>query len=189
MQKHDYDKAIADCDEALAINPRYADAYYSRGSAWHGKGDYDKAIDSYSQVLAINSRYAYAYLDRVNAWFGKGNHDKAIADYNRALALNRNDARGYFNRGAAWKMGEFANAISDYNRALIINAEYVDAYNNLAWLLATCPDAKCRDGQKAVENAHKACQLDNGKHWYCLGTLAAAYAGEWRLLRRPRSGK
>ncbi len=177
MQKRDYDKAIADCDQALAIDPKYADAYYNRGSAWHGKGDYDKAIDSYSQALAINSRYAYAYFGRGNAWFGKGNHDKAIADYNRALALNRKDASGYLNRGAAlMNKGDFANAISDYSRALIINPEYVDAYNNLAWLLATCPGDKYRDGKRAVENASKACQLDDGKHWYCLGTLAAAYA-------------
>ena len=41
---------------------------------------------------------------------------------------------------------------------------------------ATCPDDKYRDGKKAVENASKAYQLDDGKHWHCLGTLAAAYA-------------
>ena len=40
----------------------------------------------------------------------------------------------------------------------------------------TCPDEKYRDGTKAVEVAQKAYQLDGGKHWLCIGTLAAAYA-------------
>ena len=56
------------------------------------------------------------------------------------MALNRKDASGYLNRGAAlMNKGDFANAISDYSRALIINPEYVDAYNNLAWLLRNLP--------------------------------------------------
>ena len=41
--------------------------------------------------------------------------------------------------------------------------------------MATCPDASLRDGKKAVEMSQKACQLE-GEKWFCLGTLAAAYA-------------
>ncbi len=43
-------------------------------------------------------------------------------------------------------------------------------------MLATCPDEKYRDGKKAVENAQKACELDGGKRWESLDSLAAAYA-------------
>jgi hypothetical protein len=48
--------------------------------------------------------------------------------------------------------------------------------NNLAWLLATAPKSKMRDGQKAVEYAKRACDLDSWKNAYYLGTLAAANA-------------
>jgi len=50
------------------------------------------------------------------------------------------------------------------------------AFNNLAWLLATAPKSKLRDGQKAVEYAKRACELDSWKNPYYLGTLAAANA-------------
>lgn len=43
-------------------------------------------------------------------------------------------------------------------------------------LEATCPDAKYRDGKKAVEDATKASQLTAGKEVRILETLAAAYA-------------
>ena len=46
----------------------------------------------------------------------------------------------------------------------------------LAWLQATCPDKKYRDGSKALDNAKRADDLDGRKNWQCCCTLAAAYA-------------
>ena len=48
------------------------------------------------------------------------------------------------------------------------------AYNNLAWLYATCPDEKYRNGIKAIALAKKAAELDAGHT--VLATLAAAHA-------------
>ena len=48
--------------------------------------------------------------------------------------------------------------------------------SNLAFLQATCPDDTYRDGEKAVINAKRACQLDGEKQPRYLDTLAAAYA-------------
>ena len=50
------------------------------------------------------------------------------------------------------------------------------AFNNLAWLLATCPDAKIRDGKKAIELANQACELSEWKDGVSRGHLAAAHA-------------
>ena len=36
-EKGEYDKAIADYDQALAINPKFAPAYSNRGLAWEKK--------------------------------------------------------------------------------------------------------------------------------------------------------
>ena len=78
--------------------------------------------------------------------------------------------------------GEYDEAIADFNRVLAIDLEYPQLcdnpqlYNILAWFYANCPDAKFRDGKKAVENASKAYQLGGGKNWSIVGTVAAAYA-------------
>lgn len=49
-------------------------------------------------------------------------------------------------------------------------------WNNLAWLLATCPDGRFRNAAKAVENATRACEMTEWEAVHCLGTLAAAHA-------------
>ena len=74
------------------------------------------------------------------------------------------------------KNGKHERAIADFKQAMTIDPKYARAYQNLAWLQATCPDGKYRNGGKAVEIATKAYQLSNGKSWRYLDTLAAAYA-------------
>jgi protein O-mannosyl-transferase len=48
--------------------------------------------------------------------------------------------------------------------------------DELAWLLATYPDAKSRDGTQAVQLAERACALTDRRIPALLDTLAAAYA-------------
>jgi tetratricopeptide (TPR) repeat protein len=176
-EKGEYDKAVTDFNQAIALSPNAADPYNGRGNAWRHKGEYDKAIADYNHALAVDPNVADFYYNRGLAWNGKGGYDKAIADFNQSLAISPNDADFLFDRGVAWEnKGEFDKAIADYNHALAVNPNDVDACNSLAWLYATRPEAKYRDGAKAFENASKAYQLDGGKFWGYLDTLAAAYA-------------
>ena len=48
--------------------------------------------------------------------------------------------------------------------------------DELAWLLATYPDSKSRDGAEAVRLAERACDLTERRILALLDTLAAAYA-------------
>lgn len=52
---------------------------------------------------------------------------------------------------------------------------YVESKNNAAWMLATCPDSKHRDGKRAVQLANEAIQQLGRLAGY-VGTLAAAHA-------------
>jgi len=86
-------------------------------------------------------------------------------------------ARAYCNRGQKTeKRGDYSKVISDYEAALRAEPDCAMAFNDLAWLLATCPDANFRDGTKAIDNSTKACELTNWKNHKYLSTLAAAYA-------------
>jgi hypothetical protein len=72
--------------------------------------------------------------------------------------------------------GDFAGAIARYRLALRANPGLVPALNNLAWILATSPEAALRDGPEAVRLAEGACRLTHYKQTIMVGTLAAAYA-------------
>jgi hypothetical protein len=47
---------------------------------------------------------------------------------------------------------------------------------NLAWILATCPDAKIRNGSEAMALATNVCELSQWSNASYLDTLAAAEA-------------
>ena len=129
--KREYDKAIADCNEAIRLSPKYASAYSNRGNAWEKKGDYDKALADFSQALQLNPREASIYSNRSEAWRQKGEYDKAVADGSEAIRLNPKFAAAYFNRGAAWgDKGEYDKAIADSNEAIRLNPKLVGAYYN-----------------------------------------------------------
>ncbi len=72
--------------------------------------------------------------------------------------------------------GKFVEAAAHYNEAIRLNPGFADAHNNLAMMLAACPEAKYRDGRRAVESATRACELTEWKQPENLDTLAAAYA-------------
>jgi len=61
-----FDKAIEDFNEAIALDPQYAKAYYNRGSVFDEMGQLDKAIVDYKIAIALDPLYyeAYYYLDQ-----------------------------------------------------------------------------------------------------------------------------
>ena len=69
-----------------------------------------------------------------------------------------------------------SDAIREFRAVLKEQPDSVEALNNLAWILATCADAKLRNGEEAVGYADKAWKLTGGKEATMLGTLGAAYA-------------
>jgi tetratricopeptide (TPR) repeat protein len=81
------------------------------------------------------------------------------------------------NRGDAYRdQGAFGPAAADFREAIRIDPKLGRAYLSAAWLMATCPDAKFRDPEKAVAAAEKALDLDGDKDYRYLDTLAAAQA-------------
>jgi tetratricopeptide (TPR) repeat protein len=181
----DYDKAIAAYTEAIEManvnDPNtkqiVSEAYSRRARARDAKGERDIAMDDYDQAVTADPKSLLNLISRGNAWTARGEHAKAIADYNRALTINPNFDTAYFCRGVEWRiMGGYDKAIADFTKALAIDSKDFAAYGALAKIYATCPDAKYRDGRKAVEYANKSYQLRRRDDFGCFDTLAAAYA-------------
>ena len=73
------------------------------------------------------------------------------------------------------------SGVSYYREALNVDPEYGDAQNNLAWVLATHPDKRVRNGNEAVRLAELAVKAKRGAAPGLLDTLAAAYAEDHRF--------
>ncbi len=175
LKKKDYDRAIINFTEALAINSSYASAYFNRALALEEKGNFDSAIADCSKGLDIDQSNDMPYLLRGDIWTEKGNYERAIDDYTNALRINPISDRAYSSRANSWYMkGDYKKAIFDLIKALDINPRNDEVYNNYAWLLATCPDGRYRNGAKALEMAKKAVKINPTE--INMDTLATAYA-------------
>jgi tetratricopeptide (TPR) repeat protein len=75
--------------------------------------------------------------------------------------------------------GNFDDAIQAYREALRLNQDSTDALNDLAWILATHPNPRLRNGVEAVQMAERAFQLKPQTQYS--GTLDAAYAEAGRF--------
>lgn len=172
----DLDGALADSDEAVRLDPDHSHVYVSRAIVRFIRKEYDQAIADFSEGLHLDPRNPLIYYDRGNAWLAKKEYDRALADYSQALRLDP-EYGAYVNRARAWRAKkEYDRALADYSQALRLDPDDVYALNSTAWLRATCPDAKYRDGKRAVELATKACELTKWKQAGRIDTLAAACA-------------
>ena len=175
--KKNYDKAIADYEEAIRLDPKFQSPRNGRRLAWSQQKAWDKIIADCDDAILQNKKNAELFNWRGYASLEKGDYDKAIADYEEAIRLDPKYQPPRSNRRLAWeKKGDWEKLIADYEAALKEGSPTAATCNSLAWLRATCPVAKHRNGQQAVEYATKACELTAWKEANNLDSLAAAYA-------------
>ena len=239
----DDDKALADFDAAIRLDPQPARAHANRGSIWGRRGEIDKALSDLNEAIRLDPSRSQPYTDRGAAWATRasttsawptwmkrsgsipitpapipiGHHllarlgptrrcrtstrpSASIPGMRRPTTIapasgstRRNMTRrsptwtrqsGWIRArpaahqpGSAWeKKGRYDKALADFNEAIRLDPRDGWNHNNRAWLLATCPEARYRDGRQAVASATHACELAGWKQAYLIGTLAAAYA-------------
>jgi tetratricopeptide (TPR) repeat protein len=135
FNRQDYNRAIADYDEAIRLDPNYALAFYSRGCAYDRKGDYDRAIKDYDEAIRLNPKHHAFFSDRATAYWSKGDYDRAIPDYDEAIRLSPNEATYFSNRANAYKKkGELERAMTDYDEAIRLNPTNATFFVNRAGL-------------------------------------------------------
>ncbi|OWK39440.1 tetratricopeptide repeat protein [Fimbriiglobus ruber] len=175
--KKEYDRAIQDFNEAIRLDPNDTKFFYNRGRTWKEKKEYDKAIQDYDEAIRLDPKSTSPLVSRGIIWKDKKEYDKAIQDFNEVIRLDSKNVFAYFNRGDTWTSKKnYEEAIRDYEEAIRLDPMNAYSLNKVAWLRATCPNAKYRDGKRAVEDAKRACALTEWKFLGYVDTLAAAYA-------------
>ena len=112
-----YEEAIEKLTEAIRLDPRYALAYSSRGSAYLRTGQSKAAIQDYDEAIRLtpeNPDQADVYYNRGFVYQTTGQYDQAIQDFTQAIRLNPIRADLYESRATAYdKLGEEQKANSD----------------------------------------------------------------------------
>jgi tetratricopeptide (TPR) repeat protein len=182
LQKGQPDEAITHFLKALEIQPDNGEAHFNLGNILRLNGRTDEAITQYQEAVRLKPSIGQAHNNLGTALRQKGRLDEAIAQYQMALQIEPDNDSFHFNLAKAFcQKGKLGEAIIQYQMVLQINPADVEVQNNLAWLLATCPQASLRNGDKAVQLARQANELFGGKHPVVLRTLAAACAEAGRF--------
>jgi tetratricopeptide (TPR) repeat protein len=123
--------AVEYLNNALKLQPDYADAYNSRGIAHANLGQYQRAIENFNEAIHLKPDYAMVYNNRGFAYSNLGQYQRAIEDFNEAVHLKPDYTKAYNNRGNAYySLGQYQRAIENYNEALRLKPDYADAYGN-----------------------------------------------------------
>ena len=77
----EYDRAIADYDKALKLDPAFASAYDSRGVTYSIKGEYDRALADSNKALELDPAFASAYINRGLIYNKQHKYNEAVADF------------------------------------------------------------------------------------------------------------
>ncbi len=167
---------------ALACSPDNVLARYNLGIVLFQHQRLDEAMEQYQIALELRPDYIEPRKNLASTLLQQGRLDEAIVQYQKVLELQPRDAESWYYLGNAFlQKRQVRPAIEDFQRALAINPAQVDALNNLAWVLATTPDATLRNGARAVDLAERANQLSRGTDPVVLGAVAAAYAEAGRF--------
>ncbi len=172
-----FDEAIAQYQKALALEPDDAKAHNNWGVALREQRRTAEAITHYETALAINPRYAEAHYNYGIALAAQERLDAASLQYRTALEIKPDYTEARINLGDALRrLGRMPDAIAEWGELVRRQPNNASFLSQLAWALATSPEASIRNGARAVELAQRAAQRNSGGDLNVLDTLAAAYA-------------
>jgi len=192
VEHHNLGVVLANADErleairhyriALKLNADYDDAHDSLAAALSRQGNKAEALTHWRRAVELtphraDRRFKLGRILMDQRQVTDKNADEAITHLRHAIAGDAANAAAHFDLARALNHKKrYADAAASYGAAIGLKADYYQAMNNLAWILATCLDDSVRDGRRAVVWAEQACELTQYSRFELLHCLAAAYA-------------
>jgi tetratricopeptide (TPR) repeat protein len=173
----DKERAIAEARRAIELGPESFSAYQLLMKCLVESGRYNEAVAFGPEWLAVSPFDVAAHSSLAVAMVQTGGLAEAAQQlgYVMMLKSHAEEALTQLHR----IVSSLAKTPDGLQRLRDIAENAPDSprmLDELAWLLATCPNPNARDGAEAVRLAERACKLTNRRIPALLATLAAAYA-------------
>jgi Flp pilus assembly protein TadD len=162
--------------EALRIKPDYWDAYGNLGTALLKEREYDKARQQYLILLKASPHDVLVRTKLGETFLLQKRFQEAEGCFHEATELDPDNAGAWFQLAITQQLlGRTEAALESFGRSLQLKANNPMALKIVAWIRATHPEARFRNGNQALTLAREALRLRPGDP-RLLDTLAAAYA-------------
>jgi tetratricopeptide (TPR) repeat protein/Tol biopolymer transport system component len=177
------DEAIAHFQKALEVYPEAADLHNNLGRALAMKERLDEAMAEFQKAAEIDPQSAEARNNAGRVLASKGRLEDAIPYFQKAVEIDPDyvEAQQFLGAALYYARGQMQEALAHWRAALRVQPDFLPALNEVAHVLAACPEASARNGSEAVTLAERAVELSGGQEALYLDTLAAAYAEAGRF--------
>jgi tetratricopeptide (TPR) repeat protein len=137
MDYHDQgelDKAIAEFEKAIELDPNNAGAHRNLGTAYGEQGKWEESAAAYERAIDIDPTYGEAYGDVVGAYFSLNRIPEALTAGEKAIELAPYYATAYNNLGILYgSQGQIDTAIALFEKAIELDPNDANAHYNLGF--------------------------------------------------------
>ena len=177
-----YPEAIASYQRLSQLKPGLFSVQRGLATALALNGNLPAAIAEFEKALSLQPRNVETRTALAMVLLSKGNTSAGSNQLALALSYEPTNAIANYQMGTVMAGNrQPAAAAKHYRVALEAHADWPEALNNFAWLLAASANSEVRNGAEAVKLAERACSLTDYKVPFFVGTLAAAYAEAGRF--------
>jgi len=113
------DKAVADFNIELMIDPKDADILQYRGNIYFGRGKDDSAYSDYIRAIKITQTNAFAFANLGAIYIRRNQYDSAMINLSKALEMDSTLSTSYANRAVVYgALGRQEESARDFKRYL-----------------------------------------------------------------------
>lgn len=171
------DAAATEFSAAIDDDPGNVKALCGLGYIQCNEGKLDEATAQYQAALRVAPNLAKAHFGLGEVLMKEHNLDAAMVEYSLALQSDPDIPEAHYQLAGLYSAkGDAESAISQLEDTVRLAPDWPLPLNNLAWMRATEPDSKLRNGTEAAQLAARAVALTGKSDPSTLDTLAAAYA-------------
>lgn len=126
-----FERAIADFNRTLELDPKNVPALIARGSTYSDLGQFGRAIADFGRAIDLSPQNSEAFRKRALARSRSGQENEALTDYTAALRINPRNTYALTGRaGLEASLGHSDLAIVDLDAAIAINADDAVSFYN-----------------------------------------------------------
>lgn len=170
-------EALKHYEESIRLRPDNIEARFNYGITLADLGKPAEALAQFEAAVNTRPDFTRARLQLVSVLAGLGKSSEAMAHNAELLRYDPNSPEGHANAGSfASARGDWASAVQHWQAAVQLKPDFLAPLHQLAWALATHPNAAVRNPKSALELAVHFSRLSGAPATESHDLLAVAHA-------------